>query len=114
MAIFHPVTTELSNIKKQVNIFIEAMMKTKKNYILIYPNNDDGSKLILNAYSKIKNNSKFRILPSMRFEHYLSLLKNSQLIIGNSSSGIIEAPYFGVPTINIGSRQNNRAKIKSI
>ena len=50
----------------------------------------------------------------MRFEHYLSLLKNSQLIIGNSSSGIIEAPYFGVPTINIGSRQNNRAKIKSI
>ena len=114
MAIFHPVTTELGNIKKQVNIFIEAMMKTKKNYILIYPNNDDGSKLILNAYSKIKNNSKFRILPSMRFEHYLSLLKNSQLIIGNSSSGIIEAPYFGVPTINIGSRQNNRAKIKSI
>ena len=50
----------------------------------------------------------------MRFEYYLTLLKNSRFIIGNSSSGIMEAPYYGVPTIDIGTRQKNRAKIHSI
>ena len=50
----------------------------------------------------------------MRFEYYLSLLKNSNFIVGNSSSGIMEAPYYGVPTIDLGSRQKNRAKINSI
>ena len=50
----------------------------------------------------------------MRFEYYLSLLKNCNFIIGNSSSGIMEAPYYGVPTIDLGSRQKNRAQIKSI
>ena len=50
----------------------------------------------------------------MRFEFYLTLLKNSNFIIGNSSSGIMEAPYYGVPTIDLGTRQKNRAKIKSI
>ncbi len=50
----------------------------------------------------------------MRFEYYLSLLKNSHFIIGNSSSGIMEAPYYGVPTIDLGSRQKNRAQISSV
>ena len=48
------------------------------------------------------------------FEYYLSLLKKSNLIIGNSSSGIIEAPIFGIPTINVGNRQNKRSKLKTI
>ena len=51
----------------------------------------------------------------MRFEYFLSLLKNSKIVIGNSSVGIREAPFYGVPTINIGSRQFNRVKkVKSI
>ena len=51
---------------------------------------------------------KFKIFPSIRFEYYLTLLKYSRFIIGNSSSGIIEAPYYGVSTINLGDRQKNR------
>ena len=69
--------------------------------------------MIIRQYKKIKN-KKIKIFPSLRFESYLTLLKNSKFIIGNSSSGIMEAPYFGTPTINIGDRQNNRAKLKSI
>ena len=57
------------------------------------------------------NNTK--IFRSIRFEYFLSLLKNSYCIIGNSSSGVREAPFYGVPTIDIGSRQKNRAKISS-
>ena len=70
--------------------------------------------MILKEIYKLKSNNKFRIFPSIRFEYYLSLLKNSKFIIGNSSSGIMEAPYYGVTTINIGTRQNNRLKTKII
>ena len=50
----------------------------------------------------------------MRFEFFLSLLKSSSLILGNSSSGIIEAPFYGIPTINLGTRQKNRSQVKTI
>ena len=113
IAIFHPVSTEYKNLNHQLNEFIYALKKSQLNYILILPNNDYGVKKILSFYNKIEN-LNFRKLPSMRFEYYLSLLKNCEFIIGNSSSGIIEAPYFGVKTINIGTRQNNRAKLKTI
>ena len=52
---------------------------------------------------------KFRLFPSVRFESFLVLLKNAKFIIGNSSAGIREAPYYGLPTVNIGTRQQNRA-----
>ncbi len=113
VAIFHPVTTDINNLKKNIGQFIKVLSLSKKNYILIYPNNDLGSKIILQSYKKIKFKN-VKIFPSLRFEYYLTLLKNSKFIIGNSSSGIIEAPYYGTPTINIGDRQKNRAKINSI
>ena len=57
---------------------------------------------------KLKNNKNFKLLRSLRFEYYLTLLKHSNFIIGNSSSGMREAPVYGVPTINLGNRQKNR------
>jgi UDP-N-acetylglucosamine 2-epimerase (hydrolysing) len=113
IAVFHPVTTEFEKLDLQLKEYIVALKESGLNYVLILPNNDFGVKKILNYYKKITSNN-FRKLPSMRFECYLSLLKNSEFIIGNSSSGIIEAPYFGVKTINIGSRQKNRSKLNSI
>jgi UDP-N-acetylglucosamine 2-epimerase (hydrolysing) len=116
ICIFHPVTTELSKIEYQINSLFRSLIKSKFNYVVILPNNDIGSEIISNKilyYKKIKNN-KFKIIRSMRFEYYLSLLKNSNFIVGNSSSGVMEAPYYGIPTIDLGSRQKNRAKINSI
>ena len=113
LAIFHPVTTDIKNLKKNILNFIKALKLSNEKYVLIFPNNDLGSELIIKHYKKIKNKN-IKIFPSLRFESYLTLLKNSKFIIGNSSSGIMEAPYFGIPTINIGDRQNNRAKLKSI
>ncbi|PSM51559.1 UDP-N-acetylglucosamine 2-epimerase [Campylobacter blaseri] len=115
IALFHPVTTELKILPKQVKIFCNSLIKSDLNYIVIYPNNDVGSDIILNEYDRFKNNAKFKIFPSIRFEYFLTLLKNSQFIIGNSSAGIREAPYYKIPTINLGTRQNNRSKdIKNI
>jgi UDP-N-acetylglucosamine 2-epimerase (hydrolysing) len=113
IAVFHPVTTDLKNLKLNINNFIKALKFSKKKIILIYPNNDLGADVIIKEYNKIKNKN-IKIFPSLRFEYYLTFLKNCEFIIGNSSSGITEAPYYGIPTINIGDRQKNRANLKSI
>jgi UDP-N-acetylglucosamine 2-epimerase (hydrolysing) len=108
IGILHPITTNLKNLKRETKVFISALVKSNLNYILIYPNNDHGSDIVLNEMKKYINYKKFKIFPSIRFEYYLTLLKHSRFIIGNSSSGIIEAPYYGVSTINLGDRQKNR------
>lgn len=113
IAIFHPVTNEVDDLKYQIKIFIKSLIKSDLNFVLIYPNNDLGTDIIIREYKKIKSN-KIKIFPSIRFEYYLTLLKNSNFIVGNSSSGIMEAPYFGVPTINLGTRQLNRVNLDSI
>ena len=114
--LFHPVVSKQkkNNLKKNTSILINAIKKSKFNYIVVFPNNDSGSNIILNEYKILKNNKNIKIFPSLRFEYYLSLLKASNFIIGNSSSGVREAPYYGTPTINIGNRQNRRSSSKSI
>jgi len=114
LAMYHPVTTEIEHIKDHAANFVEALISSGKNYVVIYPNNDLGSHHILNAYQVLKSNPKFRIFPSLRFEYFLTLLKHAQFVIGNSSAGIREAPYYGIPTINIGTRQSNRSSLNHI
>jgi UDP-N-acetylglucosamine 2-epimerase (hydrolysing) len=109
IVMFHPVTTEVNEMEQYSNHFVNALLNDNHNYIVIYPNNDLGSQYIIEHYSQLKTNSRFRVFPSLRFEYFLSLLKNAQFIIGNSSAGIREAPYYGIPIINIGTRQQNRA-----
>lgn len=114
IAMFHPVTTEFKNMSNYVGNFVNVLIDDTSSYVVIYPNNDLGSELILKEYKRLENNPRFRIIPSIRFEYFLTLLKNSKLIVGNSSTGIREAPYYGIPTINIGTRQENRSVHSSI
>ncbi|MGM0582191.1 MAG: UDP-N-acetylglucosamine 2-epimerase [Bacteroidota bacterium] len=114
VACLHPVTSELSDQKENAEIFIKSLVESKLNYILIYPNNDLGSEEIFKVLESVKLYNKIQMFPSLRFEYFLSLLKNSDFIIGNSSTGIHEAPVYGIPTINIGSRQLNRLNYESI
>jgi UDP-N-acetylglucosamine 2-epimerase (hydrolysing) len=114
IAMFHSVTTEYEHISVHAKLFVDALLESKKNYIVIYPNNDLGSSRILDQYKRLEDDSRFKIFPSLRFESFLVLLKESDFIIGNSSSGIREAPYYAIPTIDIGSRQKNRVKLKSV
>ena len=114
IAMFHPITTDYNNISKYASNFIESIIDSRKNYIMIYPNNDHGSELILEQFKKCEGNKNIKIFPSLRFEYFLKLLESCEFIIGNSSAGVREAPYYGVPTIDIGSRQNNRAKSNSV
>ena len=112
--IYHSVTTELEQLSWKAAEVVDAVFASAKNYVVIYPNNDRGSKTILHEFERLKDNSRIRLLPSIRFEYFLQLLKRSEFIIGNSSAGIREAPVYGVPTINLGNRQRNRFNHSSI
>jgi UDP-N-acetylglucosamine 2-epimerase (hydrolysing) len=114
IVLFHPVVTELDLLKEHAETLVETLMRSGRQFVVIYPNNDQGSQLILDAYQRFENSSNFRIFPSMRFEYFIRLLKNARLVLGNSSLGVREAPVFGVPTINIGTRQRNRFNHESI
>lgn len=113
--LYHPVTTEVEDVGRQIQELVNAVINSGKNYVVIYPNNDSGSEKIIKEYERIdKNTLNFKVYPSMRFDYFLTLLKNSEFIIGNSSSALMEAPYYGVPAINIGTRQSNRANLPSV
>jgi UDP-N-acetylglucosamine 2-epimerase (hydrolysing) len=109
IVMFHPVTTEAKEMQQYANDFVTALLNDTHNYVVVYPNNDLGSQYIIESYKILRDNPRFRVFPSLRFEYFLTLLKNSQFIIGNSSAGIREAPYYGIPIVNIGTRQQNRA-----
>lgn len=112
--IYHSVTTELHLLSQHIDQVLSAVEASSLNYVAIYPNNDAGGNEIYDTLHRLKGNPRFRILPSMRFEHYLTLLKHAVALVGNSSSGIHEAPLYGIPTINIGTRQLNRSQHPSI
>ena len=112
--IYHPVTTELEALRRNVEAVAGAAEASNMQFVVIYPNNDHGCDVILECYQRLRGNPNFHVIPSMRFEYFLSLLKHATVIVGNSSAGVREAPVYGVPAINIGTRQMNRFRHYSI
>lgn len=106
--IYHPVTTEVSDLRMKIREVLQALIESKKNYVIIYPNNDMGSEIILEEYYPLKKCPQFCMYSSLRFEYFLTLLKNAEFLIGNSSTGIHEAGVYGLPVIDIGTRQQGR------
>jgi len=106
----HPVTTELSDAKRQIKETLNAINKSGVPSILIYPNNDAGSQVII---EEIKN-SNIKYFPTLSLNDYVSLLSYATTLIGNSSSGIHETATFKVPTINIGTRQQGRLRPENV
>ncbi len=113
LLLFHPVTTE-QNTFAEANTIVDAILAGGYNAVVVLPNNDAGRAEICKAYRRLENRPQIRIFPSIRFESYLTLLNNATCIVGNSSSGIHEAPVFGVPSVNIGTRQHLRSNAPSI
>ena len=109
---YHPVTTEYKQMDRNVKELVDAVIESGKNYIVVYPNNDLGFEIILNEYKRFKGNCNIKMFPSLRFEYFLTLLKNAEFIIGNSSAGVREAAIYGLPAIDIGSRQQGRYRLE--
>lgn len=114
---YHPVTTAVDQLHENIRNVVNAVIESRRNFVVIYPNNDEGSTIILNEYKRFQGNIRFKILPSMRFEYFLTLLKNCDFMIGNSSAGVRETGVYGIPSIDIGNRQKGRYdlyKLKNI
>ncbi len=113
---FHPVTLEDDSYRKQVRELIDVLELTPDiDYIVTGANADNGGDEINRLFSEYCSNSKNSVfIKSMGMIRYLSALKYCEFVIGNSSSGLIEAPSFRIPTINIGDRQKGRIKAESI
>lgn len=110
LMIQHPVTTENTDSKKQIDETLEALKKLNVQTIIIFPNNDAGYSSII---KKIKS-SNFKYYPTLSLDQYVNLLQNVWVLIGNSSSGIHEAATYKLPVVNIGTRQLGREKSKNV
>lgn len=111
--LFHPVTTDADNFERYSKNLVNAINDSGRNFIAIYPNNDEGSNYILKSF-EILDPNRVKLFPSLSFERFIVLLKHCHLMLGNSSAGIRESPCYGVPSVNIGDRQNKRFKHTSI
>jgi UDP-N-acetylglucosamine 2-epimerase (hydrolysing) len=114
IAMYHPVTTELAKVRNHARQVVQALRDSGMSFVVVYPNNDSGSEEIIEELRTLERVPRFRLLTSMRFQHFLTLMKNAAVVLGNSSAGIREAPVYGVPSINVGTRQNNRFQHESI
>lgn len=116
MVTFHPVTLEDSDSEKQMKELLFACMKHREmNFIFTKANADASGRIINQMIDKfVEENDNAIAFASLGTKKYLSALKYCSMVIGNSSSGLIEAPSFGIPTINIGDRQKGRLQATSV
>ena len=111
----HPLTTQIGNTKKHIQNTLKAIEYFDYRTIIIAPNSDAGSNTIFqNIKHFAKSHNFVRIFPSLPRSDFLCLIKNCGVLVGNSSSGLIEASYFGTPVVNIGVRQQGREKGKNV
>lgn len=113
---YHPVTMESDSVDKQISEFLEAIKEFPEiEFIVTKSNADQGGARINELLDKAeKEISNLHVFTSLGVRRYLSLMKYSEFVLGNSSSGIIEAPAFHIPTINIGDRQKGRLQSENI
>ena len=113
---FHPVTMENNTAERQVRELIMAMDQfPNMSYIITKANADAGGRIINEIWDEeAKNRKNWYVTFSLGIQKYLSAVKSSKLVIGNSSSGLVEVPALKVPTINIGNRQKGRLMAKSV
>lgn len=113
---FHPVTLEKQSPEKQIQELLNAIEQfSNLNFVFTGSNADAGGEVINERiYEYVEHHSNCVFYHSLGIKRYLSLLKYSEMIIGNSSSGIIEAPSLKIPTVNIGNRQGGRLKADSV
>lgn len=114
---YHPVTLESATAAEQIQNLLSALDRLS-DYKIIFtlPNSDTDGRVItklINEYV-VKNPKRAIAYPSLGLRRYLSALKYVRAVVGNSSSGIIEVPSFGIPTLNIGERQKGRLAANSV
>ncbi len=113
---FHPETNSVKPYKFQIKTFLSALKQFKEyHFVFTSSNGDPGGNLFNSEIKKfVKFNVSSNFFKNLGTRNYLNIMKYSKMILGNSSSAIIEAPSFNVPVLNVGSRQQGRLISKNI
>ncbi|MBP6941874.1 MAG: UDP-N-acetylglucosamine 2-epimerase (hydrolyzing) [Syntrophorhabdaceae bacterium] len=114
---FHPEIVEDFHVESQVKELLRALLEARDIFwVITMSNADPGGRSIQTLLDKFvrENGSRAKMFPSLGQLRYLSLLKHADLMVGNSSSGIVEAPSFRLPVVNIGDRQGGRIRSGNI
>ena len=117
MVTYHPVTLEKDTADYQISELLKALAKRSDIYwVFTLPNADPGGRVIMERIEEFvsAHPEKRKVFTSLGQLRYLSLAKHAELMAGNSSSGIIEAPSFGLPVVNIGDRQAGRIRAQNV
>jgi GDP/UDP-N,N'-diacetylbacillosamine 2-epimerase (hydrolysing) len=108
---FHPVTLEHGDTTTHVDELLAALEKVDATLVVTYPNADTAGRIIIDRVEELAaRSSRVRLARSLGDRLYLSLLAHADAMVGNSSSGLIEAPSFALPVVNVGSRQRGRLR----
>lgn len=117
LVMFHPVTTEVEHMKKYTEELLVAIHSSRVPAIWFWPNFDAGAEEIshvLRTFRDQEPNHQIRFMRYLPPHHFIALLKDARCLIGNSSAGIKECSWFGVPVVNVGSRQANRLRAHNV
>lgn len=114
LVIQHSVVTEVEEASNQIYETLEAIKKLGHQTVLIYPNADAGGRKMISIIKKYEDYSFLKTFPSIPHQQYIGLMKIANVLIGNSSSGLIEAPSIGLPVVNIGTRQMGRQRARNV
>ena len=114
---YHPVTLGAHSAEHDIKEFVSALEERRDlRVVFTMPNSDTGSNVIVDAINKFVENNSHRAIAykSLGLKRYLSVMKFCCAVVGNSSSGLLEVPSFGIPTLNIGDRQKGRIAADSV
>lgn len=114
LVVFHSITTLKDRGFSQLEKLFEVLDTLKEQTVLFYPNVDAGGDQLRTLIKNYEGKSYLHTFINLPHQDYLGLMKSVDVMIGNSSSGIIEAPAFHVPVVNIGSRQQGRERSMNI
>lgn len=115
LVVQHPVSDEVSDAARQMKVTLEAVSVLHHQAIVVYPNADAGGRQMIGVIEDFcTKNARIQAYKNLSHDNYLGLLKIAAVLVGNSSSGIIEAPSFHLPVVNIGTRQHGRERAGNV
>ena len=114
LATLHPVTDDADGAAAQMQTTLRALERVGHQVVFTYPNSDAGGRAMRNVLESWRGRPFLRVVQNLGSQKYLSLMKAAALVLGNSSSAFLEAPSLAVPAVNIGTRQQSRARSENI
>ncbi len=114
VVIFHPYEESEYSIEAQIDNLVDALKESRLKVFISYPNVDPGNERVISTITKLNDHPDFYIYKNLSRSEFISLYKNAKVIIGNSSSGILEAASVPIPVVNVGRRQSGRTCGKNV